>query len=263
MTPQLRVIVADDEGPARRFLIDLLDQCGGVTVVAEATDGEEAIELIEAERPDLALLDLQMPGASGLVVARRVAPEALPLFAFVTAHDDHAIEAFEVNAIDYLVKPVGLERLEATLTRARERRRGTETSSERSAALARASAVLELGPSATPRGYLDRIPVRRNDDTVLVPARSVACVTADGELLHIVTTGGERFTITHRLHLLEARLDPRKFVRLGRGTLANVELIAKVSPMPGGTAVVRLTTGQDLQVSRIQFRQLRDTLLRL
>ena len=97
----------------------------------------------------------------------------------------------------------------------------------------------------------------------MVPLRSVASVTAEGELLHITTVTGDRHTITHRLHALEARIDPRRFVRLGRGTLVNVELIARVSPMPGGTAAVTLTTGQELAVSRIQYRLLRETLLKL
>lgn len=257
----LRIVVADDEGPARRFLVDLIQECPSATVVAEAASGEDAIEIIEATGPDLALLDLQMPGATGLEVARRVRQDVLPLIAFVTAYDDHAIEAFELNAIDYLLKPVQLDRLQATLDRARARRRLGEPSAIRAAALAHAAAIVDRPGSS--RAYLDRIPVRRHEEVLMVPVRTVAAVTADGELLHILTTAGERHTITYRLHALEARLDPRRFVRLGRGTLANVDLIARVSPMPGGTATVTLTTGQELAVSRIQYRLLRETLLKL
>src|SRR5690606_8461737 len=144
-------------------------------------------------------------GATGLEVARRLSPDSLPLIAFVTAHDDQAIEAFEMNALDYLLKPVQLERLRATLERARERRRAAEPPGVRAAAITRAAAQVDAGTSAS-RTYLDRIPVRRNDDTVLVAVRTVACVQADGELLHITSMTGERHTITHRLHQLESRL---------------------------------------------------------
>lgn len=105
--------------------------------------------------------------------------------------------------------------------------------------------------------------MRRRDKVVLVPVRQIASVVAEGEILHITTSGDERYTITHRLHALESRLDPRRFVRLGRGTLANIDLITRVSPMPGGTYVVILTNGQELAVSRIQSRVIRETLLKL
>jgi DNA-binding LytR/AlgR family response regulator len=105
--------------------------------------------------------------------------------------------------------------------------------------------------------------VRRRDEVLILPVRQVASVVADGELLDITTTSGEKYTITHPLHALEARLDPRRFVRLGRGALAAVDLIQKVSPMPGGTYEVTLTNGQVLPVSRLQSKVLRETLLKL
>jgi DNA-binding LytR/AlgR family response regulator len=101
------------------------------------------------------------------------------------------------------------------------------------------------------------------DEVLILPVRQIASVVAEGELLHITTTANERHTITHRLHALEARLDPRKFLRLGRGTLVNIDLVTRVSPMPGGTYVATLSNGQELSVSRIQSRVLRDTLLKL
>jgi two-component system, LytTR family, response regulator len=257
----LRLIVADDERPARRFLIDLLASVDGVALVGEAAGGEEAVALIEAQRPDLALLDLQMPEVGGLDVVRRVSPEALPLVAFVTAFDDHAIDAFELNAIDYLLKPVEHARLSATIARARERLERPEGADDRAATLAAAAAAYA---SASRRGWLERIPVRGRDDVVvIVPVRQVASIVAERELLHLTTLSSERYTITHRLHALESRLDPRRFVRLGRGTLANIDAILRISPMPGGTSVATLTNGQELPISRIQARVLKDTLLKL
>lgn len=260
MTPlPLTLVIADDERPARRFLTGLLKACPGVALLGEAASGEEAIDLIRACRPDLALLDLQMPEIGGLDVVRRLPPDALPLVAFVTAFDDHAIEAFELNAIDYLLKPVQRERLQATFDRARDRMRSRESVDARASALARAAAAYEHGARRT---HADRLPLRQRDTVVIVPVRSIASIVAEGELLH-VRTATATYTIAHRLHALEARLDPRRFIRLSRSALANVEMIAQVNPMPGGTCVAVLSNGQELNVSRIQSRALRETLLKL
>lgn len=258
MTRPLRVVLADDERPARRFLINLLKSFPDVEVVGEAANGKEALDLIEAERPDLALLDLHMPETGGLDVARLVKAGATPSIAFVTAHDDFAIQAFELNAIDYLLKPVERERLASTLERARTR--ASAAPADRARGLSDASAALE---SVTKTEYLERIPVRRRDETVILPVRQISSIVADGELLHLTTTSNDRFTISHRLHALEARLDPRKFVRLSRGTLAALDQITKVTPLAGGTYQVQMANGETLQVSRIQSRLLRETLLRL
>lgn len=255
MTKPLRVLLADDERPARRFLARLLASFPGVEIVGEASNGREAVDLIEQLKPGLALMDLQMPELGGLDAARLLESGAAPMIAFVTAYDEYAVQAFELNAVDYLLKPVERERLAVTLDRARER-----GNAERSRALLAASAALD---SATRRQYLERIPVRKREEVVILPVRQIASIVAEGELLHLTTVANERFTISHRLHALESRLDPRRFVRLGRGTLAAVDLIQRVSPMPGGTLQVTLSNGQTLQASRLQSRVLRETLLRL
>lgn len=257
MPKPLRVVLADDERPARRFLANLLKTFPDVEVVGEAANGREALDLIEQTRPALALLDLQMPELGGLDTARLLKAGAAPMVAFVTAYDEFAVQAFELNAVDYLLKPVERERLAATLDRARERE---AAAGERARGLAAASSALE---TATRRQFLERIPVRRREEVVILPVRQIASIVAEGELLHLTTVANERYTIAHRLHALEARLDPRRFVRLGRGTLAAVDLIQRVSPMPGGTYQVTLSNGQTLPVSRLQSRVLRETLLRL
>jgi len=256
----LRVVVADDERPARGFLVNLLKTCPGVELVGEASTGEEAVALIESARPELALLDLQMPELGGLEVVRRVTRDTLPLVAFVTAFEDFAIEAFELNAIDYLLKPVEADRLQATLDRARVRLQRQEPADRRAAAFANAAATYAL---ASRRTYLERIPVRRRSEVLILPVKQIASIVSEGELLQITTLTKERYTITYRLHLLEVRLDSRRFVRLARGTLVNIDAITKISPMPGGTYVVTLSNEQELQVSRIQSRVLRETLLKL
>jgi two-component system LytT family response regulator len=257
--PDLSVILADDERPARRYLATVLKSCTGVTLLGEAASGEEAISLIRAHKPQLALLDLQMPEIGGLDVVRRLPPEDLPLVAFVTAFDDHAIEAFELNAIDYVLKPVQRDRLQATIDRARDRVQSLDAIEHHRIALASAAQAYDRGGGK----YADRLPLRDRDKVVIVPARTIASIVAEGEILHVHTTTNEDYTVNHRLLALEARLDPRRFIRLNRGTLVNIDAIAHVSPMPGGTYLATLTTGEELSISRMQSRMLRDTLLKL
>lgn len=254
----LRVLVADDERPARRFLAGALKAFPDVTLVGEAATGPEAVALIEQLKPDLALLDLSMPEAGGLEVARLVQAGATPMIAFVTAYDEFAVQAFALNAIDYLLKPVEHDRLAATIDRAR--RHQVAPAPERTGSLDAAATVLEV---VTRRPHLERIPVRRRDETLLLPVRQIVSIVAERELLHLTTHGGERYTITYRLHALEARLDSRRFVRISRSALVAIDAVQKFSPMPGGTYQVLLTTGDALDVSRIQSRVLRESLLKL
>jgi two-component system LytT family response regulator len=250
-------VLADDERPARRFLANLLKTMPDVELAGEASNGKEALTLIEQTKPDLALLDLQMPELGGLDVARFLKKGTTPIIAFVTAFDEFAVQAFELNAVDYLLKPVERDRLQATIDRARAR---AQDHDERTRNLEAASVAYDV---ARRRTYLERIPVRRRDEVVILQVRQIASVVAEGELLHITTTQNERFTISYRLHVLEARLDPRRFVRLGRGTLVAIDFIQRVSPMPGGTYQVSLANGQRLQASRLQSRVLRETILKL
>jgi two-component system, LytTR family, response regulator len=256
---RLRVVIADDERPARSFLAALLRSFEDVVLVAEAETGKEAVAAIERERPDLALLDLQMPELDGIGVVRMLKKTEMPLIAFVTAYDEYAVRAFEVNAVDYLLKPVEKTRLREALNRAQERIEHAEIVAEQSTRVGDAIAAYES--SRAP--YLERIPVRRRDEIVIVPVSQIASIIAEGELLYLTTTKNERYAITYRLKDLETRLDPARFIRLGRGTLANIDLITKVNVMPGGTHVAVLSTGHKLQVSRLQSRIIRERLLKL
>jgi two-component system, LytTR family, response regulator len=194
---RMRILVAEDERPARSFLVSLLAACADVELVGEASTGTEAVEMIMRLRPDLVLLDLQMPELDGLGVVRFVRRDKLPLVAFVTAYEEYAVRAFEMNAIDYLLKPVDRLRLRATLDRAHERLERAElrvSDSDRLKAVA-----FQIESASAPMSYLRRIPVRRRDDIVIVPVDQLSAIVADGELLHLTTRHGERHTITYRL----------------------------------------------------------------
>jgi two-component system LytT family response regulator len=254
------VVIADDERPARSFLAALLRSYDDVVVVAEADSGPDAVAAIERERPDLALLDLQMPELDGIDVVRMLKKGEVPLIAFVTAYDEYAVRAFEVNAVDYLLKPVEKTRLRETLNRAQERVEHAEIVAEQAARVNDAIAAYE---SSTRPPFLERIPVRRRDEIVILPVAQIASIVAEGELLYLTTVKNERHTITYRLKDLETRLDPTRFIRLGRGTLASIDCIQKLNAMPGGTHVALLSNGQKLHVSRLQSRVIRERLLRL
>lgn len=243
MTP-LRVVVADAEPPADGCLLSIIRGFEELEVVGVAASGAAYRRLIECVAPDLAFIDLDMPDLDGIrdVASRRQGKT--PLVAFVSADEAHAVRAFELNAIDYLRKPVGAERLRHTIDRALGRLRRAEA-------------------RATAAGALQRIPVRCGGDIVLVPVEHVVSVVSDAELLRLTTRTGEQFTITYRLKDLEARLDTLQFVRISRGTLLNLASIQKITPASGGTFVATLHSGARHQVSRACGRILRDQLLRL
>ncbi len=188
MTVKIRTIIADDERPARSFLASVLRSFGDVELIGEAINGMAAVRLIEQARPDLAFLDLQMPELDGIGVVRLLKRNRMPLIAFVTAYDNYAVRAFELNAVDYLLKPVESARVRETLDRALERLEQKELRLEN---CDRVCAAVEDYENSAPQ-KLERIPVRRRDEIVLVPVPEIASVVAEGELLHIRTTHNEK-----------------------------------------------------------------------
>ncbi len=261
MTNKLRIVIADDERPARLFLKAILQDFEDAEIVGEAENGAEAVEIIRETKPDLALLDLQMPIASGIDVVKLLKKSQMPLVAFVTAYDDYAVQAFEVNAVDYLLKPIEKSRLRETLNRARERLEQTDWQATEAAKLKAAVAVYEENAGAATS--LERIPVRQRGEIILIPVSEIASIIADGELLHITNLQNKKYTINFRLKDIEARLDAKKFVRLSRGALINTETIARIAPLPGGTYLISLKNGQEISSSRFQSRMLRDKLLKI
>ena len=257
---KLRTVIADDERPAREYLKAILVSFDQIEIVGEAENGTDAVSMIELMKPDLAFLDLKMPEMSGLEVVRRLKRSCMPLVAFVTAFDEFAVAAFELNAVDYLLKPVERSRVGETITRAVERLDKGYWKEQQIGQIERSAETIE---EYRPNLPLTRIPVRTRDEIFLLPVSEVILISADGELLHIITIDRQKHTINHRLKDIESRLDPDSFVRLSRSVIINVASIERILPMPGGTFDVKLSNGQTVSSSRSQSRILRSRLLKL
>ncbi len=256
----LRIIIADDERPAREFLKTILREFGDVELIGEAENGADAVEIIQQLKPDLALLDLQMPEISGLEAVKLLDRSAMPMIAFVTAYDEYAIKAFEVGAVDYLLKPVEKSRLRETLDRVGERLKQSDWRKTEAEKISNAAQIYEA--AARPE-RLERIPVKKREEIFLIEVADIASIIADGELLHITTAENQKYTINFRLKDLAARLDEKLFIRLSRGALANIKMIERIAPMPGITYLVFLKNGQQIQSSRSQSRILRENFLKI
>ncbi len=260
MINKLTILIADDERPAREYLKALLKQIDGIELIGEADNGSDAYELIKKHKPDLALLDLQMPELSGLEVVKMLRKNQMPLVAFVTAYDQYAVSAFELNAVDYLLKPVEKSRLNETINRSVERLEQTDWREAEAKRIRSASRTLD---ESTGPDFIERIPIKKREEIYLVPVNEIATIIADGELLIITTEDKRKFTINFRLKDLEARLDPTNFVRLSRGAIVNLRMIDRVSPMPGGTYLILMTNGEEIGSSRLQSKILRSELLKI
>ncbi len=246
---RLRVLVVDDEAPARQRLVDLLRKDAGVGHIAEAANGRDAVEMILGERPDLVFLDVQMPELDGLGVVEAIGPTAMPLTVFVTAYDQHAVRAFEANALDYLLKPYSDERQEAAMARARQRlnERNVYEFGQRMMLLTTRSPL-------QPRP-LDRLVVKSGGTTRFVRVADIDCIEAAGVYvsLHV---GGKKLLYRATLHELVNRLDTIRFVRVHRSAVVNIESIVQLDARSHGEFDVVLKHGSRTRVSRTYRAQL-------
>jgi DNA-binding LytR/AlgR family response regulator len=222
----LRVLIADDEPIAREILREHVDSIAGLELAGEASTGPEAISRIFDLRPDVVLLDLQMPELDGLAVVRSLGGERSPLIIFVTAYENHALAAFEVGAIDYLLKPVRRERLEKAIEKARR----------------------QMKP-APPSETLRKIAGRRGSDLYLLDPSEIVAFQAEGELVHIITTS-QRYLSDHSLKSLEEKLDKKRFRRIHRSTIVNTDHIRKISPLSSKRWLLKMSNNFEAVVSK-------------
>ena len=261
----LRVLIVDDEALGRQRLEDLLRHEEGVEIAGFADNGDSAIEAIRTVKPDLVFLDVQMPRRTGLEVVRDIGPENMPPTIFVTAYDRYALDAFDVAAVDYLVKPFDDERFEQAFRRARKMIGLTElgklSEQLRTVLNAGASATPGAGAAALPAaapaalsdsiatGYLERIAVEMRGQVRVVPVATIEYIAASGPYAEI-HVGERTYIIRERMQTLEERLDPTDFFRIHRSVIVKLDQIETLLREAGGDYAVQLRCGARLSVSR-------------
>jgi len=242
-----RTIIVDDEDLARQVLREFLSAHPDVEIVAECANGFEAVKAVAERKPDLVFLDIQMPKLDGFEVLELIGPG--PAVVFVTAYDTFAIRAFEVHAVDYLLKPIGAQRFEAALERAKERLSGKLPSA--------ALPAMELAAAARPpQQYLDRIPVRDGASVFIIPVSKLDYAEAQDDYIALASQGKKHLK-QQTISSLEAALDPSRFLRIHRSYIVNLERVAKIELYGKDSYVAVLSTGAQLPVSRAGHSRLR------
>lgn len=258
---RLRTIIVDDEPLARRLLRSLLDDIPEVELIAECRNGREAIEATRELAPDLLILDIQMPGSSGFDVVKELQADVMPMVVFCTAYQRYAIDAFDLHAVDYMLKPVDGKRLQRAIARALMRFRGSDDGAEHKSPLL--GAIDEMARRVGGRSdaknpersgeealAADRkIAIKDNDSTVLVEIDDIDWVDAAGDYM-CVHVKGETLIMRSTLKSLMSRLDGDKFKRIHRSTVVNLDRIVKATPLHKGEYILELDCDQQLKVSR-------------
>lgn len=250
----IRTIIVDDVELARERIRMLLDDAE-IEIIAECENGRQAIEAIKTLQPDLVFLDVQMPKINGFEVVEIIGAEKMPIVIFVTAYDEFALRAFEVNALDYLLKPFDEERLKKALARARREIEKPRAATEIEENLRRLLQEVKTEPR-----YLKRLPVKSSRGTTLVLTEEIDWIACAGHYLEI-HSGRETHLIREKLSNLEMRLDPREFMRVHRSTIVNLDRIKSLYPLFNGDQLIILKDGTELNLSRTYHEKLMQRLI--
>ena len=253
---QIRVLIVDDEPGARRRIDRLLQKEPDMEVIGQVGTGYHALEWINEQKPDLVFLDVQMPKMTGIEVVRNIGPDSMPAVVFVTAYDQYAVKAFELAALDYLMKPFDDERFEQTLSRIRQ----TINHKPNHGLADRLESLLETlhqsteFEASTPK-YIERIAVEVRGQLRIVPIKNIDYISASGNYvdLHV---GNEKLLVREQMQKLEAKLPPKLFFRIHRSSIVRLSEIERLIVNPGGDYSVRLRNGKFLKVSRNRWGEL-------
>lgn len=244
---KIRTVLVDDEQLARQVLREFISAHADLEIAAECSNGFEAVKAVAEQKPDLLFLDVQMPKLDGFEVLELIGNDAAVIF--VTAYDNYAIKAFEVHAVDYLLKPFSAERFNAALTRAKQRLSG--------GAPQKSPAAADLAASARPPAqYLDRVAVREGSQVSIIPVSKLDYVEAQDDYVALVSAGKKHLK-QQTISNLEASLDPTRFLRVHRSYIVNLERVSKVEPYGKDTHVAVLSTGVQIPVSRAGYARLK------
>jgi two-component system LytT family response regulator len=244
MNEKITALIVDDEPLARKFIRRLLENHPSVEIVGECGNGKEAAERIRQEKPDLVFLDVQMPEMDGFTMLETLRAERLPQIVFVTAYEHYAIRAFEIHALDYLLKPFDQQRFDKAMSRVNEKFADREQSRSEQKQIA---ALLENVRGKTP--FLERLVVKTGGRIIFLKTSEIVWIQAEDKYAHL-HAGNKSHLVRQTLGALEAQLDPRKFVRIHRSAIVNVERIQELQPMFAGEHTVVLENGTRLTLSR-------------
>jgi two-component system LytT family response regulator len=254
---KFRAVIVDDEELARQVLREFLTAHPEIEIAAECANGFEAVKSVTELNPDLVFLDVQMPKLNGFEVLELIGTNAAVIF--VTAHDNYAIRAFEVHAVDYLLKPFGCDRFEAALTHAKERLAGTSSTTQPPAARP-APSPSDLAAAARPAAqYLDRIPVRDGTRVFIIPIAKLDYAETQDDYIALCSEGKKHLK-QQTISSLESALDPSRFLRIHRSYIVNLERVARIEPYGKDSHVAVLYNGTQLPVSRAGYARLREFL---
>jgi len=248
----ITTLIVDDEPLARQGIRLLLEKDGDIGAVLEAKNGKQAIAQIRKHRPNLVFLDVQMPELDGFAVLREVGPEKVPSVIFVTAYDRYAVEAFEIQAVDYLMKPFTRQRFRQALDRAKAHLRAGKPALD-------AKVLTLLERMALTSDYLDRLVVKSPQGTIFLSSDHVEWIEAAENYVRL-HVGKAEYLIQTTMNSLYNRLDPSKFVRIHRALIANVNYICAINPLFHGEYLVRLKNGAQLRSGRTYARCLKQLL---
>ena len=240
---KIRALIVDDEQLARQRVRLLLGEEPDVEVIGESGDGFEAVDQIQATKPDLAFLDVQMPDMDGFEVLRRVPKALLPVVIFTTAYDQHALRAFEVNALDYLLKPSKPARFKEAVQRARD------LIVNKQAGVAARGLLALLGQTAAPAGQLTRLAVKTPGKVTFVELDKIQAIEAAGKYA-VVHVGKENHILRESMNSLESHLPPQRFLRISRSVIVNIDQIQELQPMFKGENLVVLKNGKTYPATR-------------
>lgn len=250
---KIRVLIVDDEALARERIRSLLNSIAGIEIVGECSDGVQAVDAIHTLNPDLVFLDVQMPEMDGFAVVSAVGVASMPTVIFVTAYDDYAIKAFEIHALDYLLKPFDRERFTSALERAQSQIR-----QERSSALSHR--LLTLLDDITPeRKPLERIVIKSGGRVFFLKSDEIDWVEAAGNYVKLHTSA-QAHLLRETMNSIEAQLDRNRFARIHRSFIVNIERIRELNPLFHGDYSVKLEDGTELTLSRTYRSRLQETL---
>ncbi|MDH5396516.1 MAG: LytTR family DNA-binding domain-containing protein [Cyclobacteriaceae bacterium] len=241
---EIKCLIIDDEKLARELLLEYLEEYPEIEVIGQCSSGKEAIKMIDKFEPDLIFLDVQMPGKDGLQVLEEITHK--PFVIFSTAYDNYAIQAFEENAVDYLLKPIDTSRFRKAIERVKERMESEDSNVDK---------LFEMLNKGT-EGYSSHLFVQKSDKFLSVPITEILHLEASGDYT-IISTANDQFLSSNGIGKLEERLDPNHFIRVHRSTIINLSHLKEIEKHFNGGLVVKMKNGKSFSVSRTYSKEIR------